>query len=78
MTQRSWPRRFEVVLRHDGAEETFVVSTWFEGERAVGIALAHVGGDAQAVSVREIGPVERTPDGTARPAPADLIDRGEW
>ena len=78
MTQRSWPRRFEVLVLHDGTETTFEVSTWFDGERAVAIALAHAGAGAEALTVREIGPVDRSPEGTARPAPADLIDRGEW
>ena len=78
MTERSWPRRFEVLLRDGGTETSVEVSTWLDGERAVAIALAHAGDDAEALTVREIGPVERSPEGTARPAPTDLIDRGEW
>jgi hypothetical protein len=86
-TTRSWPERFKVMIRtRAGGEVRYNVVTWLGEHKAVAMAVtAHLDrhGNTQTsgivdVTVTDMGPAARSPDGTVDIQPNELSDRTEF
>ena len=85
--EMSWPHRFRVTIHTNAgsAIEYFVVS-WLSRDKAVSLATSthesrykeEPGAQIHAVTVEDLGPVGRDPQGAMALEGHDIVDRMEW